>query len=64
MAKYTGPIDWNEVNVIIPEIYQMTGAVNQMNQDQRVITRADNHFTNRQLELFTQEWVIVYRTLM
>ena len=55
MAKCTGPIDWSEVNVIIPEIYQMTGSVNQMNQDQRAITRADNHYTNRQLELITQE---------
>ena len=51
-----GPVNFDEVNVIIPELYQMTGTTNMISEDGRAVARDDNHFTERQLELLTQRY--------
>lgn len=55
-ANCQGPVNFDEVNIIIPELYQMTGTTNMISQDGRAVARDDNHFTERQLELLTQRY--------
>lgn len=44
-------IDWDSVNVIIPELYRMTGTSNRMARDGKSVTLTETLFTQKQLEV-------------
>ena len=46
-------IDYDQCNVILPEVFFMTGTVDAMNQDEKVVADNDNYMIDSQLEVLT-----------